>query len=194
LPNQSHTTGKAHREIRWLIIVPIMWLATALLILGVHLGRQGLQIGGITVIPKPSVRNGLDAAKKQAGLPTRTGMSVPEIYGPYRGVVDLAHDGDTVNIRLDLGFDITVYSRVRVKGINAPELSTDAGKRARDFAQSVLPPGTEVYVSSYGWDKYGGRIDGVISFAKASYAYQGKLYSDFAQLMLDSGNAVAYNP
>lgn len=120
-------------------------------------------------------------------------MPGTEIYGPYRGVVDLAHDGDTVNIKLDLGFDITIYARVRVKGINSPELSTEAGKRARDFAQSVLPRGTEVYVTSHGWDKYGGRIDGSITFIKA-YEYHSQMYDNFAALMLDSGNALPYNP
>jgi endonuclease YncB( thermonuclease family) len=62
------------------------------------------------------------------------------VFGPYAGVVDLVHDGDTVNVRLDVGFDLTVYARVRIYGINAPELSTDAGKVARDFAQSIVGP------------------------------------------------------
>ena len=105
-----------------------------------------------------------------------------EAFGPYRGTVDSVHDGDTVNVRLDVGFDLTVYARCRIQGINAPELSTDAGKAARDFARGLLPVGTQVLVTSYGWDKYGGRID-------AGIRYDGK---DFAQQMLDSGNAVPY--
>ena len=113
------------------------------------------------------------------------------IYGPYRGIVDLAHDGDTVNVRLDVGFDLTVYARCRILGINAPELSTDAGKTARDFAQTVLPSGTLVHVISHGWDKYGGRIDAEIQLDTA-YVYDGVPYTDFAKLMLASGNAVVY--
>lgn len=116
-----------------------------------------------------------------------------EIYGPYRGVVDLAHDGDTVNIKLDLGFDITIYARVRVKGINSPELSTMAGIKAKRFAQRVLLPGTKVLVYSHGWDKYGGRVDGDIEILEP-YKYDGLPYRNFATLMLDSGNAVVYNP
>lgn len=84
-------------------------------------------------------------------------------FGPYRGVVDLVHDGDTVNVKLDVGFDLTVYARVRVHGINAPELSTKAGKAARDYGQALLPAGTPVSVMSLGWDKYGGRIEGDIN-------------------------------
>lgn len=117
---------------------------------------------------------------------------VTNAWGPYRGIVDLAHDGDTINIKLDLGFDVTVYARVRVQGINAPELSTASGKAARDFAQSVLPPGTKVSVISFGWDKYGGRIDGSIHFDEP-YQTLGQSYTDFAQLMLDTGHAVVYS-
>ena len=106
------------------------------------------------------------------------------VFGPYRGVVDSVHDGDTVNVKLDIGFDLTVYARVRVFGINAPELSTDAGKVARDYARTLLPVGTAVTVLSHGWDKYGGRIDGEISY--------GTPPADFAAAMLTAGQAVIY--
>lgn len=116
------------------------------------------------------------------------------VYGPYRGVVDSVHDGDTVNVKLDLGFDITIYARCRVKGINAPELSTDAGKQARDFARAVLMPGDKVEVTSYGWDKYGGRIDAIIMMKDPYTLTAGNDYTNFGLLMIDSGNAVPYNP
>jgi endonuclease YncB( thermonuclease family) len=106
-----------------------------------------------------------------------------DIFGPYAGIVDLVHDGDTVYCKLDLGFDLTVYARVRIYGINAPELSTDAGKVARTYAQNLLPVGTIVKVTSHGWDKYGGRIDGDIQIGDVS----------FASAMVASGNAVIKN-
>lgn len=111
-------------------------------------------------------------------------MAVPaNAFGPYRGLVDLVHDGDTVYVRLDVGFDLTVYTRIRIDGINAPELSTQAGKDARDFARTLVAPGAAVRVVSFGWDKYGGRIDGSIELADGR---------DFAQVMLDSGHAKPY--
>ena len=106
-----------------------------------------------------------------------------ESFGPYRGVVDLVHDGDTVNVKLDVGFDLTVYARIRIYGINAPELSTKAGKDARTFARNLLAVGDAVQVVSHGWDKYGGRVDGSIALSDGR---------DFAQLMLDSGHAKPY--
>ncbi len=108
-------------------------------------------------------------------------------FGPYLGLVDRVWDGDTVYCKLDLGFDLTVYSRVRVYGINAPELSTDAGKAARDYARTLLPAGAKVQVLSHGWDKYGGRIDGAIGYG---YGYA----SDFATAMLAAGQAAVYLP
>jgi len=110
-------------------------------------------------------------------------------YGPYPGVVELVHDGDTIYCALDLGFDLTVHTKVRVLGINAPELSTSEGKEARDFAQEALPIGAKVQIISYGWDKYGGRIDGSIQMRHAVNA-NGTLYTDFASLMIDTGHAV----
>jgi len=107
------------------------------------------------------------------------------VFGPYPGIVDKVVDGDTIHARLDLGFDLTVYARCRVFGINAPELSTDAGKQARMYAESLVPPGTEVRVLSHGWDKYGGRVDAQIAFG-AGYA------RDLATEMLVAGQAVVY--
>lgn len=110
-------------------------------------------------------------------------MRTSEVFGPYRGIVDQVHDGDTVYAKLDVGFDLTVYTRIRILGINAPELSTEAGKVARDFARSLLKVGDPVKVYSHGWDKYGGRIDGELF-------YGGSL--DFAATMIAAGQAVPY--
>lgn len=115
-------------------------------------------------------------------------------YGPYPGLVRLVHDGDTIYIDLSLGFGYVAESRdwddhpwlgCRVFGINAPELSTTAGKVARDYAQGLLKPGDRVTVLSHGWDKFGGRFDGSITLADGR---------DFAMLMLQAGQAVPYTP
>lgn len=113
-------------------------------------------------------------------------------FGPYPAqVVDL-HDGDTIHLNLDLGFaqfveahdlDGKAIMSCRVFGINAPELSTDAGKAALAFAQTLLKPGDRVTVVSHGWDKYGGRFDGTVTLADGT---------DFATLMLQAGQAVKF--
>lgn len=113
-------------------------------------------------------------------------------YGPYRARVVSLHDGDTVSLDLDLGFDIVMRAHdfdghpslsCRVYGINAPELSTPEGVAALDFAETLLKPGDLVTVLSHGWDKYGGRFLGSITMADTT---------DFGTRMVESGHAVPY--
>lgn len=96
----------------------------------------------------------------------------------------------TATFDIDLGFDHMIMGQgwdgstrlsCRVFGINAPELATDAGKAALAFAETILHIGDICHVLSHGWDKYGGRFDGTITLPDGS---------DFAQHMLESGNAV----
>lgn len=113
-----------------------------------------------------------------------------EWFGPYPARCVDVHDGDTVYLDIDLGFDHLIAAKswsgsprlaCRVSGINAPELSTDIGKAARDFARTLLPVGAECFVTSLGWDKYGGRFDGIILLKDGR---------SFAAVMLQSGQAV----
>jgi endonuclease YncB( thermonuclease family) len=111
-------------------------------------------------------------------------------YGPYPAVVTDWHDGDTCHMNIDLGFanyamghdlDGKAILSCRIYGINAPELSTDAGKAALAYAQQLCPDNTKVTVLSHGWDKYGGRFDGSITLPDGS---------DFGQAMIAAGQAV----
>lgn len=111
-------------------------------------------------------------------------------YGPYPARVLDVHDGDTCHLDVDLGFGITATAYTvtghprlscRVWGINAPELDTDAGKAARDYARTLLTPGLLVEVLSHGFDKYGGRFDGQITLPDGR---------DFGQTMIAAGHAV----
>lgn len=120
-----------------------------------------------------------------------------EEFGPYPGIVRDWHDGDTCHVDLDLGFfetlrayDIDGHPKVscRVFGINAPELSTDAGKTALAYVQQLCPPGTKVMVISHGLDKYGGRFDGSIALPDA-HTVGTTTSNDLAALMVASGNA-----
>lgn len=48
----------------------------------------------------------------------------------YNAVVTSVHDGDTVTITVDLGFNTHIVGMdVRLNGLNAPELSTPEGKK-----------------------------------------------------------------
>jgi micrococcal nuclease len=57
-------------------------------------------------------------------------------------------DADTLYVDLDLGCDIHARMTLRRARINAPEMSTDAGKSATEYVRALLPPGTVVVVET----------------------------------------------
>lgn len=104
--------------------------------------------------------------------------------GPRRRYLYVGH------LTTDLGFDHIIRGQdfqgrtrlsCRVYGINAPELSTDAGKASAAYAKGLLPVGSLVKLISHGWDKYGGRYDGDITLPNGD---------DFGIAMILAGMAV----
>jgi len=61
-------------------------------------------------------------------------MTAPSLYH-YRSTLSRVVDGDTIDVILDLGFDISLKERVRLVGINTPESRTrDLEEKARGLA------------------------------------------------------------
>lgn len=92
-------------------------------------------------------------------------------------------DGDTVWVRVDLGFRLYRDINLRVGNINAPEMKTAEGKIAKSVAQTwfvnrKLVIKTERDPGSY--DRYTAEIVDAVTG------------EDFGKYMVDSGNAVAY--
>lgn len=105
----------------------------------------------------------------------------------YAGTVLRVLDADTVQVDLDLGLRIHSAQAVRVAGIDAPELSTAAGKAAREFVQELLPVGSQVAVSTRKPDKYG-RVLGSIT-----YLGYGGTPHDLADKLVEAGHAQPYD-
>lgn len=71
-------------------------------------------------------------------------------------------DGDTVDVLIDLGFHITVAKRVRLVGVDAPELfgakAVPEGKEAKVFVEEWFRGGAAFTMISFKYDdkdKYG---------------------------------------
>ena len=70
-------------------------------------------------------------------------------------------DGDTVDMDIDVGFNVKIKQRMRLKGINTPELhSQDLELRskaivAKEFVSATLIVGTSYVINTYKEDKYG---------------------------------------
>lgn len=72
----------------------------------------------------------------------------------YEAEIERIVDGDTVDVDIDLGLHVHVHERLRLKGIDTPEIfgvkkdsvEYQAGVEARDFLGKLIPPGTRVKV------------------------------------------------
>ena len=85
----------------------------------------------------------------------------------YRVTVTRVVDGDTVDVDIDLGFNLWLSGRrIRFYGINTPETRTrDLEEKARGLAAKArlreLLDGQDVTLLSHGTGKYG-RVLGVV--------------------------------
>ena len=100
-------------------------------------------------------------------------------------------DADTIDVVLDLGFHVTYATRLRLLGLNAPEMSTPEGVAARDWVVSWLArrarDGRVRVISRKpegDADKYGRYLAYIISVDGSC------LNKD----LLSAGQAVPYNP
>lgn len=75
----------------------------------------------------------------------------------YRGEVVNVVDGDTVDVRIDLGLEIQREIRLRLFGINAAERFTDLGKMATEALRDTLAGNPKVTVRTFKdrTEKYG---------------------------------------
>lgn len=83
----------------------------------------------------------------------------------YRATITRWVDGDTVDVSLDLGFYITVNTRLRLIGIDTPERGMAGYREAADRATHLAPPGAEVVVSTYKRSEKYGRFLAIIHTA-----------------------------
>ena len=93
------------------------------------------------------------------------GQSVYEKWW-RKAEVKSVHDGDTITVWLDLGFDVWTLKPLRLYGLNCPELRTPDGKIAWEFTVNWLyteHAGHGGFMAQYrSWDKFAPRFDGVL--------------------------------
>ena len=107
----------------------------------------------------------------------------------YKAIVRRVVDGDTMDVTLDLGFDILYNNRIRFYGINTPESRTrdleekKLGLAAKDRVKELCPVGSTVIIKTTkdGRGKYG-RILGEIFVGDMSVNQQ----------LVAEGHAVEY--
>ena len=133
------------------------------LVLAAACFAAGLTAGAL--IAPVGASNGLAAA-----APERARSEAAALRGGHAAEVVRVLDGDTFEARVRIWPGMEVTTRVRLRGIDAPEMHALRGRtgegdcRARR-AGAILNEGT-VGISRIGQDKYGGRVDADVSTAK----------------------------
>ena len=72
----------------------------------------------------------------------------------YRAAVEEVVDGDTLRVGIDCGFGVWVRQKLRLRGIDTPELPGAAGRRAKAFVEKALAQVPFVVVTTTRPDKY----------------------------------------
>lgn len=103
-----------------------------------------------------------------------TVMAKTPVVTPQRGVeapiyparVIRVVDGDTLEIQVELGMDVSRTTKVRLAGVDTPEVfgkDKARGLKASEFTKAwVARTGGLVDFVDFGDDKYGGRRDGAL--------------------------------
>ena len=73
----------------------------------------------------------------------------------YVARVDRVIDGDTLLVTVDCGFRIACTQRLRLRSVDAPELSSVAGQRAKAYVEQVLDAVDFIIVATHRTDRYG---------------------------------------
>ena len=107
-------------------------------------------------------------------------------------------DGDTVDLTVDMGFHVTMLQRVRLRGVDAPEIRgpcREAGAAAKAFVQAALPEGTKVFIRTYKLGKYGRYIADLKWIPEEPEPTLQRLLEegrDLAEALIEAGHGVAY--
>lgn len=107
-----------------------------------------------------------------------------EVYA-RSAVVDRVIDGDTFDVTIDLGFDLSMKARVRLHGVDTPEKfgkTKEGGMAVKAYVAGLLT-GESVTLYIHGKDSFGRWL------AKVEVA-NSKV--DIGQHLLDTGKAKAY--
>ena len=73
----------------------------------------------------------------------------------YKAFLDRVVDGDTLHVTLDLGFKIQHKEILRLAKINAPEMTSEEGKKSAEFLQKILKNVKFLIIKTNKTDIYG---------------------------------------
>lgn len=113
----------------------------------------------------------------------------PRTAYDYRGLILRWVDGDTLDVRIDLGFDVGIVQRVRLYGVNTPEMNSPVpseranARSALAMCKAMAPEGCYVQLKTHkSNDKYGRYLASVVT----------EDGEDISRALIGSGRGVEY--
>ena len=155
-------------------------LAAATLAIGIGVGA--------TIGPVTASRVGIETSSPPAASAVTNSPQPVAVRMAHPAEVTRVLDGDTFEARVHLWPGLDITTRVRLRGIDAPELKARCGEErtkaeaAREALRAILDQG-EVAIARVTLDKYGGRV-----VADAST----RATSDVSSALLSAGMARQY--
>jgi endonuclease YncB( thermonuclease family) len=109
----------------------------------------------------------------------------------YKAVVERVVDGDTLKVRVDLGFNTWRVEKLRLRGVDTPPFSTRRGQAAKVFVEKTLAEVPFIVIRTYKTDRYARYVADV--FHDASRKKKAQVFNKgffLNQQLLDAGHAV----
>ena len=106
----------------------------------------------VAKLPKADV---VDVKKKKDKYSLEKSEISLRKFNTYKAYIERVVDGDTIRVTIDLGFNILHKEILRLKGINAPEMNTAAGKKSARVLNNILKNVPFVILKTMKIDIYG---------------------------------------
>jgi len=123
-------------------------------------------------------------------LPTKSDLP-PRKFNTYKAYLERVVDGDTIHVTFDLGFKILHKEIIRLKGIDAPEIGTEAGKKSAKILTKILENTNFLILKTIKSDIYGRFVADVFFDEKNQENDPQKVADEgvyLNQLLLDKGS------
>jgi len=137
-------------------------------------------LAGISLLAAGAAENSIRPATER--------LIVDGLDGPVSAKVERIVDGDTIDVRATIWIGQSLFIRIRIDGIDAPELEARCAEekrlaeKARDYLVRRLS-GAQVRLSRIVYDKYGGRVRAHVS----------DIMGDIGEAMLKENLARSYH-